>query len=91
MAVLNHKRLLTWFVTGSEALGQAFFGQGTGQIFLDNVVCTGDESTLISCPHITNHNCQHSEDAGVRCPDIPGNYSNLFNLCIIWYSYFYTE
>ena len=58
-------------ILGAEALSNAFFGQGSGDILLDNVVCTGDESTLIACPHITNHNCQHSEDAGVRCPDLP--------------------
>ena len=57
--------------SGAEALSNAFFGQGSGNILLDDVGCTGDESTLIACPHITNHNCQHSEDAGVRCPDIP--------------------
>ena len=34
---------------------------------MDNVQCTGTESSLISCTHITNHNCNHGEDAGVRC------------------------
>ena len=32
-----------------------------------NVRCTGYESTLASCPHTTNHNCAHSNDAGVSC------------------------
>ena len=34
---------------------------------MDDVHCTGTESTLTSCTHTTNHNCAHSEDAGVRC------------------------
>ena len=34
---------------------------------MDDVYCTGTESTLISCRHTTNHNCGHYEDAGVRC------------------------
>ena len=34
---------------------------------MDNVVCSGTESTLTSCSHITNHNCVHYEDAGVQC------------------------
>ena len=34
---------------------------------MDNVHCTGTESTLTSCTHTTNHNCGHHEDAGVRC------------------------
>ena len=42
---------------------------GTGFILLDNVQCTGNESSLSQCPHagIGNHNCDHSEDAGMRC------------------------
>ena len=42
---------------------------GTGQILLDNLQCTGRESRLIDCPHLGLgiHDCSHSEDAGVRC------------------------
>ena len=49
----------------------SFFGSGSENqsIFLDNVVCQGTESSLLEC--VTNpigeHNCDHSEDAGVRC------------------------
>ena len=34
---------------------------------MDNVACSGTESTLTSCSHITSHNCGHGEDAGVQC------------------------
>ena len=34
---------------------------------MDDVHCTGIESNLTSCTHTNNHNCGHSEDAGVRC------------------------
>ena len=34
---------------------------------LDDVQCTSTESRLIDCPANFNHNCGHSEDAGVRC------------------------
>jgi len=54
---------------GATAQGQAAYGQGTGDIILDNVGCVGTEESLFQCPHngATIHNCAHSEDAGVTC------------------------
>ncbi|NXX81890.1 MARCO protein, partial [Urocolius indicus] len=42
---------------------------GTGQIWLDDVNCRGDESTIFACPKPAwgVNNCAHSEDAGVEC------------------------
>ena len=52
-----------------EAFGPEKFGAGSGEIWLDNVECTGEESRLIDCPAeaIGDDNCRHSEDAGARC------------------------
>ena len=57
---------------GSVPLSRAYFGSGSGDIFLDNVVCRGTESSLLQCNInlIGQHDCDHSEDAGVRCEGI---------------------
>ena len=51
------------------AVGGAFFGPGSGPIFLDDVNCTTAESDLTQCDHngIGNHSCEHGDDAGVIC------------------------
>ena len=57
------------FVSDAVPLRGATFGGGSGPIYLDNVICQGDESSLLECQRnpIGEHNCDHSEDAGVRC------------------------
>ncbi|KAL0196188.1 hypothetical protein M9458_009760, partial [Cirrhinus mrigala] len=52
-----------------EALSVAHFGQGSGQIWMDEVACTGLESTLKNCGSEGwgVSNCDHREDAGVIC------------------------
>ncbi|NWW64643.1 C163A protein, partial [Ifrita kowaldi] len=54
-----------------EASVSAHYGEGSGQIWLDDVNCTGAESDLWACPSRAwgQHNCQHKEDAGVLCSD----------------------
>lgn len=49
------------------ALTSAYFGPGNGSILMDDVSCTGSETRLALCSHVTNHNCNHFEDASVRC------------------------
>ncbi|XP_072046233.1 scavenger receptor cysteine-rich domain-containing group B protein-like [Amphiura filiformis] len=51
----------------------ARFGQGTGPIWFDRLRCYGTEESLDQCRRrggVTNwgrHNCDHSDDASVRC------------------------
>ena len=81
MTILNiwnpqsHHNLITLsespadLTTGAISFSNAYFGRGSGGIFLSNVGCTGAESSLLSCtnPGIGVHSCDHSNDAGVRC------------------------
>ena len=54
---------------GGIAYSNAYFGAGTGPIYLDNVACTSSASQLLECSSrpISTHNCLHSADAGVGC------------------------
>ena len=53
----------------SAAYQSAHYGQGSGQILLDNLHCTGSESYLWDCPRNSwaSHDCSHPEDASVDC------------------------
>ena len=63
-----------------EAKCCAGYGRGSGSILLDDLACTGSESSLASCPHrgVRSHNCGHGEDAGVVCSH--GEYNVLIML-----------
>ena len=64
--------LVAYSTLGAVARPGAAFGQGSGGIFLDNVVCDGFERRLVDCasnPPATS-NCLHTRDAGVVCQPI---------------------
>ena len=60
----------------------AYFGQGIAPIHLDDLNCTGSESTLSECAHsgVGIHNCAHHEDAGVLC--ISGIFSQVHKVIV---------
>ena len=62
------------FSTSGSAVSFAGFGQGNGTILLDEVNCAANQLNIFNCPHngFKNHDCTHSEDAGVRCSDSRG-------------------
>ena len=56
--------------------------EDAGQIWLDNVQCNGSEGRLIDCaanePGVNN--CNHQQDAGVRCCKFSLYHTNLMGL-----------
>ena len=57
------------FAGAVAANKSAAFGQGTGQIWMDDVQCRGVESFLTECGHNGwgIENCGHNEDASAIC------------------------
>ena len=47
----------------------AYYGQGAGPIWIDDVECLGIELDLFACGHnrFGYHNCEHDEDASAEC------------------------
>ena len=50
-------------------MNSATYGQGSGNIWLDEVYCSGSEFSIFNCtiPDLGMHDCDHNEDAGVIC------------------------
>ena len=59
-----------YYITGAVARQGAYYDEGKGAIYLDEVECSGSESELLDCFHhsVGIHDCEHKEDAGVKCP-----------------------
>ena len=53
----------------SPAQRVAKFGSGTGLIWLDDLNCRGNKTSINECSHreIGSHNCGYGENAGVVC------------------------
>ncbi|XP_078660020.1 scavenger receptor cysteine-rich domain-containing group B protein-like [Branchiostoma floridae x Branchiostoma belcheri] len=66
---------ITWNAVGPRtggairAVGESWFGSGTGRYALDNVECRGTESRVQDCAHLGwgQNNCRPDEAAGVIC------------------------
>ena len=69
-----------------HARSDAFYGQGSGQIWLNKVNCNGNESTIVNCSHDGwgIHSCTHAEDASVKCTTAFGNLAIMY-VCMCTY------
>ena len=55
----------------------AFYGEGSGQIWLNSLHCVGTELFIKNCSHSGwgINNCSHSQDIGVKC--VSGKFLSL--------------
>ena len=63
------------------AIGNVY-GEGSGQIWLDNVDCDGDEDALGDCDHNNwgSNNCDHDEDVAITCStNLTNNIGKIYN------------
>ena len=59
-------------IAGGTAYFHAYYGAGSGPIYLTDVSCTSSKTSLLQCNSapILSGGCSHSEDAGVKCEGI---------------------
>ena len=71
---------------------RALFGEGNGHIWLRNVHCFGNESSIEDCEHAewnANSYCYHFEDASVICYNETGALGRLiFSLPALKFGYY---
>ena len=62
--------IFLYYTGTSTAYAGAFFGQSTYQSFLDGLVCSGREQTLLECGRYSSiyaTGCGSTQNAGVTC------------------------
>ena len=72
MSVVYYKSYVYIHTVGVSVRYNAYYGQGSGPIWLQDVLCKGTEQQLLKCANdyypIGATRCSHSGDVGVICP-----------------------
>ena len=70
LILFTHKNISVSVNPGAIAYTNAYFGSGNEPYHLDDVSCSGSETSLLSCHRsysIGVHNCRPGNEAGVKC------------------------
>ena len=68
MTVCNFVAILSFMISGAVQYSDAYFGEGSGPIQLDRVICAGTEYNLTDCETgLSDRETGHSQDVGVKC------------------------
>ena len=72
----NYCLIDAYILTGAIALSFAYFGEGSGIVHLNYVLCYGTEYNLTECETANNTEMiSHFQEVGVMCQ--PGNNNTL--------------
>ena len=52
---------------GGQHTISSYFGRVNDTFAMDNVQCSGNENTILACPHTAKDNCDGGDGAGVIC------------------------
>lgn len=86
LILYDYYDLYIYDITIGKAYSNAFFGEGYGPIYANNVQCIGNEASLLDCTHTTEHRCSyHSQDSGVSCAGLL--YINTY--IVVWYGIYH--
>ena len=81
MRIRTFTSIISLMITGAVQYSDAYFGEGSGPVHLDRVVCEGTEYNLTDCETGRNDGENgHSQDVGVKCQTCNRNgviYNNL--------------
>ena len=64
------------------------YGRGSGPIWLDDVTCNGNETSILNCRHrpFGTGNCGHHKDVGVVCAT-----GTLNNFCLLVHVQYHSD